>query len=160
MPGRVGLDGLVDVLLELRELDDAPDPRRRLVAPEAQVREVRDHVLPPREVRVEPRADLQQRMRPRAHLERAAGGLDHAGDELEEGALAGAVAPDEGHALAAADLEVHAVERHVLRVRPAPPEPEQVEQALPRAPVEAVDLGERRGADGERGAIHSPRARP
>ena len=48
------------------------------------------------------------------HLDAAGRGLDHAGHEFEERALAGAVAADDGDLLAAPDVERHAVERRVL----------------------------------------------
>jgi len=49
-----------------------------------------------------------------AHRERARGRSNYTRHELEERALAGAIAADERNLFASPDLEVHAVERNVL----------------------------------------------
>ena len=60
---------------------------------------------------VEAAAELQERADAPVDGDRAGRGPRHAGDDLEERRLAGAVLADEAHGLAAAHLEVDRVER-------------------------------------------------
>ena len=68
--------------------------------------------------------NLKQRVHGARHVERAARRLRHAADQLQERALAGAISADDGHLLAARDLERDAVER-----RDFSPGPRAAEQA-------------------------------
>ena len=100
--GRIGLGRLVDVLLKLGEVDHVADHPLRLRAGDSEVREVGRNVLPTRELRVEARAEGQQRLRVAVDFERARCRLDDLGDQAQERALAGAVAPDDRDLLARA----------------------------------------------------------
>ena len=60
-PARIGLDRLVDELADVGELDDAVVARVDLRRRQAQDRAVQIDVLAPGELRVEARAQLQQR---------------------------------------------------------------------------------------------------
>ena len=66
------------------------------------------------------RADLQQRVDVALDLERSGGRLNHLGHQLEQGAFARAVAADDRDLFAAANLQIDAVERGVLRIRAVP----------------------------------------
>ena len=50
------------------------------------------------------------------HAGRAAGGVDHAGEQLERGGLAGAVGPEKGDELALLDRQVDAADRLDLAI--------------------------------------------
>jgi hypothetical protein len=76
-----------------------------LRAAHAQNRAVEEDVLAAGQLGVEAGAYLQQRADPAADPAPAAGGLGDAREDLEQGALARAVAADDPHHLAALDLE-------------------------------------------------------
>ena len=63
---------------------------------------VDEDVLPAGDLRMEAGAQLDQRRDPAVDLDRAAGRLGDAGDELERRALAGSVAADDAEGRAAA----------------------------------------------------------
>ena len=97
---RVGADGSVDELLELRPLDDPRSPALHLRAREAQKRALEHDVLAARQFAVKSEAELEER-RGAADHDHAAGARRHdARDQPQERALSGAVAPDDAHALA------------------------------------------------------------
>ncbi len=74
------------------------------VAAQAVDRAVQEDVLAPREVGVEPRAELEQRADSAFRLHTPGGGLDDPGDDAEQRRLARPVAPDETDGFAARDL--------------------------------------------------------
>ena len=84
-------------------------------------------VREPRVLGMEARAELEQRADAAADGDRAARGLDHAGDDLQQRRLARAVLADHAQRLAAPQLEAHAVERaehaRARRARRAGPRP-------------------------------------
>ena len=64
-------------------------------------------------------ADLQEAADPAAQLDAPGGRRGHPGQQLEQGRLAGAVAPDDADGLADGDLEVHVAQRVELLDRVA-----------------------------------------
>ena len=73
-------------------------------------------------------ADLQEGTDPTAHDDLALGRVGDPGEDLEEGALAGAVPADDAEDFAAFDLEVNVLEgpEGVLRLRGLPEGPQGV----------------------------------
>jgi len=76
-----------------------------------QDRSVEIDILPPGKLRVETRAHLQEAGDAALDCDPSRGGFGDAAEDLEEGALAGAVPADDPHGLAALDLEAHVLER-------------------------------------------------
>jgi hypothetical protein len=109
--GGIGPDRPVDRILELREGDDLVEALADLRAPEAVDRAVEEDVLAAAEVGVEAGAELQERADAAADGDGAARRPDDPGEQPQQGRLAGAVAADEAHRLAAPDLERHVPER-------------------------------------------------
>ncbi len=108
---RVVLDRVVDVLADVGEGNDLLPllGERRGLEPEQCRREV--DVGESRVFRVEPRAQLQQRADAAVDDDGAARRLDHAGDDLQQRRLAGAVLADDAERRACHQLEPDAVER-------------------------------------------------
>ena len=102
---------------QLGEVDHLLVALARLHRREAEHDPVEDHVVARREVRVEADAELDERRHPAVDPDLAARRLVDAGDQLEQRALARAVAPDDAEELALLDREgdvadrVEAVER-------------------------------------------------
>src|SRR5262249_33277681 len=149
------------VFLELREFDGLRAAAARLITGEAQLREIGVHVLTAGEIGMKARTDLQERVEVAADLELPRRGLDHAGNQLEECTLPGAVAADDRDLLAAADLETHVVERRVFSEGAllVPEQPEHVEKPVGRLRVQAIDLLQVDRADQYLGAV-AHRLRP
>ena len=129
-PRAVGLDRHVDELAELRELDDALDPRLDLLAREPVQRAVQVDVLAAREVGAEAGAELEQRYDPPAAV--GAPGVERhdPSEAAEQRRLARAVASHHPHRLARGDPQVDLAQR--VHLRPRCPRPAH-EQLLERA---------------------------
>ena len=83
-------------------------------------RAVQKDVLAPGQLGVEPGAQLQQRRHAAAHADPARGRAQHAGDHLQQRALARAVVADDAEHLAAPHVEGHAAQRPELVVGDRP----------------------------------------
>src|SRR6187401_52506 len=83
------------------------------------------------------------------HFEAAGGWLDDPRNQLQQRALAGAVAADEGDLFTATDVERHAIERGVLGVDVGPisEQAEHVEESVRRSSIQTIDLAQVAGAD-------------
>src|SRR6185295_17883865 len=136
--GRVDLDRLVDKVAELAELEDRRGLLADLLFREAEHRGVEHDVLPAGELRMEPRAELEDRGDLALDLDAPSGRRGDAGEDLEQSALAGAVLADDREALAAREREAHAIERPE---RPMPrPSAQRLDEAVPGPRVDPVDL--------------------
>src|SRR5919112_4415280 len=76
----------------------------------AQDQAVQHDVLAPRELRVEPRSQREQRHQPAVDLDRALRRLQDAGDYAQEGALAGPVAAYDAQGRALLHVQVYVFE--------------------------------------------------
>ena len=95
-PAGVALDRRVEEPLDLGEGDDLVELAADLAPAHAEDGAVEEDVLPAGELRVEAGADLEQRCRPGPSISaRPAVGSVIRGQDLEQGALAGAVAADD-----------------------------------------------------------------
>jgi hypothetical protein len=90
--GRIGLDRLVDELVELGEPDDRRQALAHLLLAEAEQGGVEGDVAAAGELGMEGGAELEDRGHLAAHPEAAAGRRD-AGEDLEQRRLAGAFSP-------------------------------------------------------------------
>ena len=70
----------------------------------------------PGEIRIEPDAQFQHGLNAALHSHGPARGSQHVGDQLEQRALAAAVAPDEADPFPGADLDGHIVQGDHLPV--------------------------------------------
>ena len=109
-PARVALDGGVDVLLHPRKIDDLIELAVHLGPGHPQDGPVEVHILAPGQLGVKAGAHLQQAADAPPHLHQPLGGGGDLREDLEEGALAGAVAPDDAQHLALLDLEADVFE--------------------------------------------------
>ena len=96
--GGVALDRRVEELRDLGELDDVVELAPDLGARHAEDGAVQVDVLAAAELGVEARADLEQAADAAVDLDPALGRLGDAREDLEQGALAGAVAADDADA--------------------------------------------------------------
>jgi hypothetical protein len=117
--GAVGLDGLVDEVADVGEGDDRVHPFAHLLRRQAQDGRVHAHVLAPCQFQVEAGTQFQQRGHATVHAYRAFGRRQHAGDDLQQRALAAAVESDDAQRLASPQAETHAAQR-IMAVQ-APP---------------------------------------
>jgi hypothetical protein len=108
---RVGLDGRVDEILQLGELDDLVEALLHLTPAETQHDAVDEDVLAARDLRMEAGAQLDQRRNAALHVHRAGRGLGDAGHELQRRALAAAITPDHGKRAALGHVERHVLQR-------------------------------------------------
>src|SRR5581483_441500 len=104
-PRGVPLHRSVDVLPHPCELDDLVELASNLRLVHAEDRAVQVHVLATRQLRAEPRADLEQRRDAAVDVGVALRRLGDPGEELEQRRLAGAVPADDRDRIAFLDLE-------------------------------------------------------
>ena len=90
----------VHEVLDLGPLDDALEAPPHVRAREAQERALEHDVLARGELAVEPQAELEDRRDPAGDVDPPFRGRQDAGDDAEEGALAGAVSADDADAFA------------------------------------------------------------
>ena len=117
-PRGVVLELQLGELLELGELDHRGDPVLRLLAREAHHHPVEDHVLARGQVDVEAHPELDERRHPASHPDRPGVRAVDAGEDLQQRALTGPVAPDDAEELPLVDVEGDAAQRHQLARRP------------------------------------------
>src|SRR6266508_3721641 len=104
-PARVALRGRVEEHADLRELDDLVEAAVDLGATHTQDRSAQVDVLPPGELRMEPRANLEQRAESARDPYAAGCRLGDSRKDLEQRALARPVPADDPHDLAGLDIE-------------------------------------------------------
>jgi hypothetical protein len=139
-------------------------PRFQFAAAQAQQRAVEAHVLAPGQVRAEACAQLQQCRNPTLHATHTGAGLQHTCHDLQQRALAGAVAAHHTQHLATPQLQVHIVQGVVaapgLRGAAVPSVAQLFPQARPGSVLQRVALGNTDQLDHAavslRGGIHGP----
>ncbi len=108
---RIALDRGVDEFLYAREIDDLVELAIDLLLPHAEDGAVQVDVLAAGQLGVEAGADLQQAGDPAADFGPSAARLGNSGENLEQGRLAGPVAPDDPQHLTLAHLEGDVAQR-------------------------------------------------
>ena len=103
----IGFDRLVDKIGQFGKGDNLRHQGLGFRALQAQHGRGKIDILPPGVFRVKTRAQLQQRPHPTGHLDGTGRGPGHAGDELEQGGFARAVAPDNAARLAGFQVQIH-----------------------------------------------------
>jgi hypothetical protein len=124
-PRRVALDRRVEKPLDPRELDDLVEAPADVHAAHPQERPVDLDVLPPGQLRVERRADLEQCPDAPPGPGPSLGRIGDPREQLEQRALARAVAPDDADPVALLDRQGHVAQRPELLSRAAAPAPQQ-----------------------------------
>src|SRR5262249_22993087 len=104
-PTGVELHRRVQEALDLGEGHDLVEVPLDLDSLHPQDRAVQVDVLPPRQLRVEARADLEERADSAVNLRGAGRRIGDAGQDLEQGAVPGAVSADHADDLTPSDLE-------------------------------------------------------
>ncbi len=152
-PRGVGLHRPFEELAQLGERLDLGEGGVDLGAREARQRRLEHRVLPARHLRVERGPQLQDRGDAARDRELSGRGRSRPGEDLQEGALARAVLPDEAHHLPALEPARDASKGvHRLVSLPAG---DGFDQPVGRARVDAVDL--REVLKGECGSAHRGR---
>src|SRR5579884_1248083 len=119
-PRRVRPHRHVDEFLEPGEGDDLVELLADRRAAQAVDRALQEDVLAPGHLRVEPRAELEQRADASADGDVTRGRLDDPREQAEQRRLPGAVAAHEAERAARVDVERHVAERPHLRAAVAP----------------------------------------
>src|SRR5215471_3431731 len=132
--GGVPLDRYVDELPNLREVDDTFEFSPDLTSPHAQDRPTQVHILPAGQLRMEPRADLDQRRRPPIDGDLPGRGRRDACQQLQDRALAGTIVANDPESLAALDLEAHLSHRPEF-LRRAPQTSQLAHPRMRAAPI-------------------------
>src|SRR6516165_12686358 len=104
-PARIALDRRVDELLDAREVDDVRELARDLASLHPEDRAVQVDVLPPRELGVEARPDLEQAPDATANLSATRSWRGDPRQNLEQRRLPGAVRADDPKHLALGHVE-------------------------------------------------------
>src|SRR2546429_5415830 len=116
-PARVALHGRVDELLHAGELDDRVELPRDLAPLHAEDRAVEVDVLPPGQLGMEARPDLEQAADAAAELRAPLGRPRDLRQDLQQRRLAGAVRPDDPQHFTFACLERDVAQRPDLLLR-------------------------------------------
>ena len=154
---RVVLDGRVDEALDFREGHDLIELALNLPPRHPHDGAVEEDVLAARQVRMETGADLDERAEPPIGHERAGGGHGHAGEHLQERALARPVSPDQPQRVPPLQREADVTQRpELLARRHLSPEKTCAEAPhlvldrgdVPAAAAKAVPLGNAGELDG------------
>ena len=118
--GRVVLQLQLGEVLELGEVEDGVEPAARLSLGEAHQHPVDHHVLARGQVLVKAHAQFDEGRQAPRHPDPAGVGAVDARQDLEQGALAGAVLARDSEELALVDVEGHVAQRMELAVLHAP----------------------------------------
>jgi hypothetical protein len=157
---RVRPHRLVDVVAELRELDDLVDLGRHLLAGEAHHDPVQEDVGPPGEVHVEAGAQLEQARHPPVDPVAPARGRGRARKDLEQRRLAGAIRPAQPERGARREAEVDVLERPEFVVPAHLAQGPRLDDPPEGALVHPVGLAEALGLDCPALAVRGAQARP
>ena len=108
--GGVVFEGGVDEVLEFRELDDVLDALLGFVVAKAVEAGVEEDIFVAAELGMEADAELDEGGDAASGDDLALAGLQDAGDDLQQGALAGAVVPQQTQSLALLDAQVDVIQ--------------------------------------------------
>ena len=114
-PGRILVEGRVDEVADVREIDDVLDEREHLLPRHALEDAVEDDVVATGELAIEARAEREHHGDASAHVDLAAIPLVDAADERERRRLAAAILSDDADMLALPDREADVVKRAEFR---------------------------------------------
>ena len=106
-PAGIGLDWLPDKVTNIGKRQNPRQTRLHLGPLEAQNRRIHVDIFQPGKVWAETTAQLQQRRHPAFYRQLAAAGRQRAAHQLQQGRLAGPVAPHQAHHLARAHGQIH-----------------------------------------------------
>ena len=117
--GRIAFDRCIDELVDLGEINNLVEFAGDLGALHAEDGAIQEDILAPGQFGMEAGADLEQRTDAAVDPDLAFGGFGDARQDLEQGALACAVAPDDAQHLSLLHIEGNIVERinRVQRIR-------------------------------------------
>ena len=141
---RIGFDRLLDEGRDARKVDDRVVALVDFGCFQAQHRRVQIDVFTPGELGIETGTQFQQGGHPAPHRHRARGWRQGAAHRLQQGRLAGAVAPDQAQYLAARQLEADVVQSDEFAVvfgRAALPH--HLLEAIDRAFVQVMHFAQR-----------------
>ena len=140
--GGVGADGVVNEFLQLGEIDDGLQALVDFFLVQSENRRIGVDVLPAAHVRMESGAQLDEAGNPSLDLDRAAVGVENAGQELQGGTFAAAVVPDQSHRFAALDGERDAPQHVAHLVTAAVPEEQPFLEALSLVQIDLEVFGD------------------
>jgi hypothetical protein len=107
---RVRLQGLLHEAADVGEGRDVGEARAHLLAGNAEDRPAEHHVLATRELRIEPRTQLEHRRHASVHRHAPAGRRQRSRHDLQQRALPRAVSPQHAERLAAPHLKAHVMQ--------------------------------------------------
>lgn len=161
--GGVGFNRLLDEGADIGEFFDLGELAIHLVAADAENGAGEVDILAARKLGVEARTEFEERGDAAADVTLAFGGLERAGENLQEGALTGAVATDDAEGLAFRDAERDVAHGgDVGRVVVGDvflTEAQTVSEQLAKLHLAAVDLAQIDDLDGRRHGDGGPRGR-
>ena len=144
---RIGPERLVDHVAQLGEIDDLVKAAPDLLPAQPEAQPAQEDVVASAVLRVKSGPEFQDRGDPAAGVDLAAGRLQRAGDEAEEGAFPGPVASQHTHNAATRHRERDTVERPKLGVPLAARQ--ALQEHVARPPPDLEDLGEVGDVEGE-----------
>src|ERR1700738_4620763 len=133
---------LIHVVADARELGDRIELAQHLRPLQPEHGAADHHVLAPRKLKIEGRAERQPRGYAAGPPELAMGRQGHAADHLEQGRLATAVAAEDADAFAAMDLEVDVAQHPEWLEEGLPPTEHDLFEPIVPTGVELVRLAE------------------
>jgi len=139
---RIHLDRLGDELADTGEALDVRQASTYFLQRHANDRPEHLDVLTTCELRMKPRAELEQRRHPAAHGCAPAGGTNDAGHDLEHRALPRSIRADDTQCLAALDTKIDVLERREVGVKNRSTRQEHFDRAMSGIPVNLVRLGD------------------
>lgn len=145
---RIGLHRLMDEIADFREFRDVGEFMIHCLRGDAQDRGVQIDVIAARKFRIESGAQFEESRHPSADFHAARAGLQDAGADLQQRALAAAILPHQAERLAAAHFESDIAQGPVVLMKPAPVKCRDFFQTVARSGVDGVALGNVRKFDG------------
>ena len=147
----IGLYRTIDEIAYFRELFNRRDPLPRLYIGKTENGRVKEDVLAPGELRIEPGAKFQQCGHASTDLDIARRWTNDPGNHSQQRAFSGAVLPDDPETTTARQIQVDATHGPEGFMESPCAETEKFFQVIGRMPVDAKTLGDLRGPDNRHG---------
>ena len=136
----IALDRLIDIITDIREINDRLKPLVDLFLREPDHGPVEVDILNAGIFHVEACAEFQERADASVHLDLPRGGCQNARDQFEHGGLSRTIGSDDAHGLSLFDFKVNMAQRMFLFIILLKIQSQRFPQTVSLPVVQAVDL--------------------
>ena len=150
----IGLHGLIHIVSDICKIQDVLQLFIDFLLRKADHGAVQINIFNAVVFIIKARAKLQQSGNASVHLHGAGGGIEHAGDDFQNGGFSGAVGSDNSHAFTLIYVQIHIVQSEMLPIAFFSGKSQRVNEPVPVVIIQAVYLIQSLHVDGKLFCLH------